>query len=256
MGIPEIFSLSGKKAIVTGAAKATGLCCGMAKALRGAGAEVALWDVSPEVHSLCGFLGGAESGFFAVQADLRDAGAAKDGFAEALALLGGRLDILVNGAGVQHRCDAIDFPMDKWGFVLDINLSAVFYMSQLAAKHMTASGGGKIINVASMTSFVASRRVPAYAASKGGVMQLTKALSNEWAPLGINVNAIAPGYMETDLTADMIDTEQGRRHTERIPMGRWGKPDDLAGVTVFLASRASDYISGAVIPVDGGYLGA
>jgi len=107
-----------------------------------------------------------------------------------------------------------------------------------------------------MTSFVASRRIPAYAASKGGVMQLTKALSNEWASQGVNVNAIAPGYMATELTANMINTEQGRQHTLRIPMGRWGTPEDLAGAVVFLASRASDYISGAILPVDGGYLGA
>ena len=132
----------------------------------------------------------------------------------------------------------------------------MFFMCQLAAKVMEPQGRGKIINIASMTSYVASRRVVAYAASKGGVMQLTKALSNEWAKLGINVNAIAPGYMDTELTADMINTEQGKAHTARIPMGRWGKPKDLEGVTVFLASAASDYISGAIIPVDGGYLGA
>ena len=251
----NIFTLSGKNAIVTGAARTTGLCFGMAKALHDAGAKVALWDALPDVFNLCESLGGAGAGYYAVQADLRSPESMEQGFAQAVDLLGGRLDILLNGAGVQHRCDAVDFPQDKWELILDVNLTAVFRLSQIAAKHMIANGGGKIINVASMTSFVASRRIPAYSASKGGVMQLTKALSNEWAPLGINVNAIAPGYMATEMTADMINTEQGRQHTARIAMGRWGTPDDLAGPVVFLASAASDYISGAIIPVDGGYLG-
>lgn len=252
----ELFSLEGKNAIVTGAAKKTGLCYGMAKALHDAGASVVLWDVSEAVFGLCEELGGSDARYYAVQADLRDHAAMKKGMEEALSLLGGKLDILLNGAGLQYRCDALDFPPDRWDLILDVNLSAVFYMSQLAASHMIPAGGGKIINVASMTSFVASRRIPAYAASKGGVMQLTKALSNEWAEKGVNVNAIAPGYMQTELTANMIHTEQGRQHTLRIPMNRWGKPEDLAGAVVFLASRASDYISGAILPVDGGYLGA
>ena len=252
----EIFSLSGKKAIVTGAAKTSGLCYGMAKALHDAGAHVVLWDVLPDVHVLCDSLGGAKEGYDAVQADLRDPKAIESGFSKAVELLGGRVDILLNGAGLQHRCDAIDFPAYKCALILDINLSAVFYMSQLAARHMMEFGSGKIINIASMTSYVASRRIPAYAASKGGIMQLTKALSNEWASSGIHVNAIAPGYMKTELTENMINTEIGRRHTERIPMGRWGTPEDLAGAVIFLASAASDYVSGAIIPVDGGYLGA
>lgn len=250
------FSLEGKNAIVTGAAKTSGLCYGMAKSLNDAGAKVVLIDVSEDVFSLVKTLGGAENRFYAVQADLCNQDSMKRGFDEALELLGGRLDILLNGAGIQYRCDAIDFPFDRWEKIIDINLNAVFAMSQLAVKAMTQNGGGKIINIASMTSFVASKRIPAYAASKGGVMQLTKALSNEWCSLGINVNAIAPGYMDTELTANMINTEQGKAHTARIPAGRWGKPDDLCGVIVFLASAASDYISGAIIPVDGGYLGA
>ena len=250
------FSLEGKKAIVTGASKTSGLCYGMAKALHDAGAEVVLMDVSENVFSLAEMLGGADNRYYAVQADLCDQNSLKQGFDKALELLEGRLDILLNGAGIQYRCDAIDFPMDMWEKVISVNLNALFAMCQLAAKAMIPNGCGKIINIASMTSFCASKRIPAYAASKGGVMQVTKALSNEWAGLGINVNAIAPGYMDTELTANMIDTEQGRAHTSRIPAGRWGKPEDLCGVTVFLASAASDYISGAIIPVDGGYLGA
>jgi 2-deoxy-D-gluconate 3-dehydrogenase len=228
----------------------------MATALHGAGAKVVLMDVASDVHNLAKSLGGAENNYYAVQADITQKASREEAIAKSLELLGGRLDILLNGAGIQFRCDAIEFPEDKFKSVIDINLTSLFFMCQDAGKIMIKQGGGKIINIASMTSFAASRRIIAYSASKGGVMQLTKALSNEWAGLGINVNAIAPGYMETELTANMINTEQGKAHTARIPMGRWGKPDDLQGTTVFLASAASDYISGAIIPVDGGYLGA
>ncbi len=247
--------LAGKKAIVTGAAKTTGLCCGMATSLHDAGAEVVLFDVAKEVYDLCESLGGEKAGYHAVQADLRDHESMEAGFKKAVELLGGRLDILLNGAGLQYRCDAIDFPAEKWDLVMDVNISAVFFMSQLAARVMKEQGGGKIINIASMCSFVASKRIPAYSASKGAVMQLTKALSNEWASMGINVNAIAPGYMATELTAGMLESDLGKMHMTRIPMGRWGKGSDLGGAIVFLASHASDYISGAVLPVDGGYLG-
>lgn len=250
------FSLEGKGAIVTGAAKTSGLCYGMAKALHDAGAKVVIMDISEEVYHLANTLGGDKNNYFAVQANLCDEESRSQGFEKAVKLLGGKLDILLNGAGIQYRCDAIDFPLDRWDKIIQINLSAQFAMCQLAAKAMIPNGHGKIINIASMTSFVASKRIPAYAASKGGIMQMTKALSNEWCGLGINVNAIAPGYMATELTKDMINTETGRNHTARIPAGRWGKPEDLGGATVFLASDASDYISGAIIPVDGGYLGA
>ena len=147
--------------------------------------------------------------------------------------------------------------MEEWERILRINLSAAFQMSQLAARTMLANGGGRIINVASMTSFFGSVMIPAYAASKGGIAQLTKACSNEWASRGITVNAIAPGYMETKLTSDMKEKNPGQYEevTARIPMHRWGKAEDLRGITVFLASEAAAYISGAVIPVDGGYLG-
>jgi len=256
MSIPDLFSLAGKTAVVTGAAKTSGLCYGMAVALNGAGAKVVLMDMSADVHNLASSLGGPESGYYSVQADITQSASRKEAMSKSLELLGGRLDILLNGAGIQFRCDAIEFPEDKFKSVIDINLSSLFFMCQEAAGVMMKQGSGKIINIASMTSFMASRRIIAYSASKGGVMQLTKALSNEWASQGINVNAIAPGYMDTELTANMINTEQGKAHTARIPMGRWGKPDDLQGVTVFLASAASDYISGAIIPVDGGYLGA
>jgi len=252
----DYFSLEGKTAIVTGAGSAGGLCFAMAAALRAAGAKVVIWDVTQTLHEFVEGLGGEAAGYYAVRGDLTDAAEREKGFADALEKLGGRLDILVNGAGIQYREAAADFPADRWEKIIDVNLSSLFFLSQLAGRHMIANGSGKIINVASMTSFVASRLIVAYAASKGGVAQMTKALSNEWAGKGVNVNAIAPGYMITELTKNLVDTEQGQMHTRRIPAGRWGTGEDLKGTIVFLASRASDYVDGAIIPVDGGYLGA
>lgn len=167
------------------------------------------------------------------------------------------MDILLNGAGIQFRAPAVEFPHDRWEKIVAINMNAVFYLSQLAGKTMLEQKYGKIINIASMTSFFASVLIPAYSASKAGVAQITKALSNEWASQGVNVNAIAPGYMATELTANMkeVNPKQYDEITSRIPMGRWGKMEDLQGLTVFLASDASAYISGAVIPVDGGFMG-
>ena len=256
MNIENMFSLEGKTAIVTGAAKTTGLCYGMAEALHDAGAKVVLMDISQEVFELAKSLGGEENRYYAVQADIVNKESREAGFSKAVEILGGHLDILLNGAGIQYRADAIEFPEEKWEQVININLTSLFYLCQLAGAIMIKQGSGKIINIASMTSFVASKRIPAYAASKGGVAQVTKALSNEWAQYGLNVNAIAPGYMATELTKDMMDTEQGRGHTARIPAGRWGTPEDLQGTVVFLAAKASDYLSGVVLPVDGGYLGA
>ena len=255
MPILDAFSLEGKNALVTGVSNDAGLCYSMAIALREAGAKVALLDISPDVHSLAESLGGAENGYYAIQCDLCDEDSLEAAFARALSLFGGALDILLNGAGLQFRNEALTFPADKWRGIIDVNLSAMFFACQAAAKVMIPRGKGKIINIASLTSFFGSRNIPAYVASKGGVMQLTKALSNEWAPLGINVNAIAPGYMKTKLTESLIDTDLGRTHTSRIPAGRWGEGRDLMGVVVFLAGDASAYISGAIIPVDGGYAG-
>ena len=249
------FSLGGKVAMVTGAGRTTGLCYGMAKALQEAGAKVILCDISEGVFALRDYMGGEAAGVYAVQTNLCDKEKLEDAFAEAVKLAGGRIHILLNGAGIQYRSPVLEFPLEKWDQIISVNLSAMFYISQVAARHMAEMGGGKIINIASMTSYMGSKNIAAYSASKGGVMQLTKALSNELASKGICVNAIAPGYMETLLTADMMNSDLGRQHTARIPMGRWGKPEDLGGPVVFLASEASDYITGAIIPVDGGYLG-
>ena len=249
------FSLEGKKAIVTGGAK--GLCNGMAQALHDAGAEVVLLDILDIVEESARKMGETGAPVHAVKGDLSKPETLQAVYDECLEKLGGRLDILLNGAGIQFRAPAVDFPQARWEKILDINLSAVFYMSQLAGRTMLKQGYGKIINVASMCSFFGSVLIPAYTASKSGVAGITKALSNEWAAHGINVNAIAPGYMATELTANMkeVNPKGYAEITGRIPMGRWGLPEDLGGVAVFLASEAADYISGAIIPVDGGYLG-
>lgn len=251
----EQFSLKGKKAIVTGGAK--GLCNGMAQALHEAGAEVVLLDILDAVDESAKVMGSTGAPVHAVKGDLSKPETLEAVYGQCLDKLGGRLDILLNGAGIQYRCPAVDFPADKWQKILDINLSAVFYMSQLAGRTMLEQKYGRIINVASMTVYFASVLIPAYSASKAGVAQLTKALSNEWAAGGVTVNAIAPGYMATELTANMKDVnpKQYEEITSRIPMGRWGKMEDLQGTAVFLASDAASYLSGAVIPVDGGFMG-
>lgn len=168
----------------------------------------------------------------------------------------GRIDILVNNAGTIRRAPAAEYSWEDWNAVIETNLSSVFRLSQLAGRHMLAQGSGKIINIASLLTFQGGITVPSYAAAKGGVGQLTKALANEWASRGVNVNAIAPGYMETDnTTALRADPERSRQILERIPAGRWGTPADVGGVAVFLASRASDYMHGHVVVVDGGWMG-
>ncbi|WP_373215236.1 SDR family NAD(P)-dependent oxidoreductase [Ruminococcus sp. 5_1_39BFAA] len=249
------FTLDRKKALVTGGG--SGLCKGIAEGLHEAGAEVVLLGSSSKAFDAAREMGQSGPSVYGVQADLQDKNQIEAGYQKALEYLDGRLDILVNGAGIQYRCDALDFPAEQWEKIIRINLSAVFYMSQLAAAKMKKQGGGKIINIASMTSFFGSVRIPAYTASKGAVAQLTKALSNEWACYGICVNAIAPGYMATALTAELKEKNPGqyKEISSRIPMGRWGTAEDLKGISVFLASEESNYITGAVIPVDGGYLG-
>lgn len=252
----QLFDIAGKKAIVTGGAR--GLGYSMAKGLHEAGAEVALIATNKErLRQAAEKIGEKGAKVSYVAGDLSKQENIEGIFQEALEKLDGRLDILVNNAGIQYRCKAENFPIEKWNSIIDINLNAVFALSQLAGRVMIPQGRGKIINIASMTSFFGSEMVPAYAASKGGVMQLTKALSNEWMQYGINVNAIAPGYMETVLTADMKEKNpvQYEEVTRRIPAHRWGKGEDLWGTVLFLSSEASDYVSGAIIPVDGGYLG-
>jgi 2-deoxy-D-gluconate 3-dehydrogenase len=226
------------------------------EALAEAGAKTVVIDVAEKVFEICEKFRGAGLDVSALRADVGDRAQIRTSFEKALEILGGRIDILVNSAGIQRRHRSEVFPEADWDAVIAINLAATFFYCQLAANVMIPNGGGKIINIASMQSFFGGITIPAYAASKGGVSQLTKALSNDWAAKGICVNAIAPGYMDTQLNVALIaDPVRNAEAISRIPMKRWGKGADLKGLVVFLASSASDYVSGTVIPVDGGYLG-
>ncbi len=249
----EAFKLTGKNAIVTGAG--AGLGNSNAAGLAEAGAMVALIDIRPDIGEIAAGMSGNGKELVGVRADLMNREDLRRGFEECLGLLGG-VDILVNNAGMQVRGRAEDIPLCDWDRLMELNVTSLFEMSQLAAREMFKKGYGKIINVASMLSFFGGLNCSPYAASKGAVAKLTKAFSNEWAGSGSNVNAIAPGYMDTALnTSLMADEERYREITLRIPAHRWGQPEDLTGTVVYLASRASDYVSGAVIPIDGGYLG-
>lgn len=247
--------LKGKKAIVTGAAQ--GLSCGMAEGLMEAGAEVCIMDVNPKAVEVANNFVSKGYKCHAVVGDLGNDETREDTFNKAVETLGGHLDIIVNGAGVQRRHKSEEFPMEDWDFVMNINTRSVFAMCQLAGRtFIKQNSRGKIINIASMLSFFGGYTVPAYAASKGAVAQLTKALCNEWAEKEINVNALAPGYMATEMNTALLDPSNPRYEsiTSRIPNKTWGTPEDMKGPVVWLASDASDYINGAIIPVDGGYL--
>lgn len=249
----DLFDISGKKAIVTGGTR--GLGHGMAEALLEAGCETVIIGSSDRVFQEAEAFCQKRYRCKGVKADLRSREENYRAFREAVELLGGGLDILVTAAGIQRRHSAEEFPMDEWDEVLNINLNSVWIMNQEAGKIMLKQGAGKIINVASMASFFGCQTVPAYAAAKGGVAQLTKELTNDWHRRGICVNAVAPGYMATDLnTALLANQERSEQILARIPAGRWGTEEDMKGITIFLASHASDYMSGAIIPVDGGYL--
>ncbi len=248
----EIFSLKGKVALFTGGSR--GLGKAMAIGLAKAGADVAVvgrtadQDVIDQITA-CGVRGK----FF--EFDLEKVDAIPD-LVKNVKNEFGHIDILVNNAGVQKRHKAAEFPKADWDFVLNVNMSAVFFLCQEVGKLMLAQGHGKIINIASLLSFQGGITVPAYAASKGAVAQFTKALSNEWASQGINVNCIAPGYMDTEMNvALMADQTRSQQIMTRIPAGRWGKPEDMVGAAIYLASGASDYVNGSTIVVDGGWMG-
>ncbi|MGB4588567.1 MAG: SDR family oxidoreductase [Clostridiaceae bacterium] len=247
--------LTGKKAIVTGGAQ--GLSYGMAEGLMEAGAEVCILDINKNTHEVAKAFESRGYICHSVISNLGEDSSLMQGFTEAVEKLGNHLDILVNGAGVQRRYKSEEFPLEDWAYVININLNAVFKLCQLAGQqYLKQESGGKIINIASMLSYFGGYTVAAYAASKGGVAQLTKALCNEWACKGINVNALAPGYMDTEMNSALTDLSNPRYQeiTDRIPAHQWGTPEDMKGPCVFLASSASDYLSGAIIPVDGGYL--
>ncbi|MBN2304444.1 MAG: 2-dehydro-3-deoxy-D-gluconate 5-dehydrogenase KduD [Anaerolineae bacterium] len=251
----DAFKLDGKVALVTGATR--GLGQAMAAGLAEAGADVAGLDRDEMDFSETRQLVEAQGRrFMPIACDLR-----ASSVADLNTIVGnvvselGRLDILVNNAGIIRRAPALEYSEEDWDAVLDINLKAVFFLTQAAARVMVKQGGGKVINVASMLSFQGGILVPSYTASKSAVAGITRALANEWADKNINVNAIAPGYMATDNTAPLrADPNRNSAILARIPAGRWGVPDDLKGTAVFLAAAASDYLHGAIIPVDGAWL--
>ena len=249
MGGP--FSLDGLVALVTGGN--AGLGQAIAVALASAGADIAIVGRASgaETESL---VRGAGRRCHSISADLSSTRPIQEIVAETLGALGA-IDVLVNNAGTIRRADAIDFTERDWDEVMNVNLKSAFFLSQAAARHMFEKGRGKIINIASMLSFQGGIRVPSYTASKSGLAGITRLLANEWAAKGVNVNAIAPGYMATANTAPLRgDPKRSAEILARIPAGRWGEPSDLGGAAVFLASRASDYVHGAILPVDGGWL--
>jgi len=249
----NLFRLDGQKALVTGASK--GIGAAIAVALAEAGADVACHGNSNAPGETADRVRALGRQALAVQADLGQRDSAKTLVGDVLGQFE-RIDILVNNAGTIRRAPAVDFSEADWDAVIDVNLNSLFRLCQLAGRGMLERGRGKIVNIASLLSFQGGITVPAYAASKGAVAQLTKALSNEWAGKGVNVNAIAPGYIRTDNTAALqADATRNRQITERIPAGRWGETSDVTGAAIFLTSRASDYVSGHLLVVDGGWLG-
>lgn len=251
--ILDKFKLDGKTALVTGAA--TGIGRAIATALAEAGADVACHcrtegDAAETIAAI------EQMGRRAVSiaGDLAEKETPALIVADVIGIFGG-IDILINNAGMIRRSPAVDFSEDDWAAVIEVNLSSVFRMSQAAGRHMIEKGRGKIVNIASLLSFQGGITVPAYTASKSGVAGLTKALANEWARHNVNVNAIAPGYIDTKNTSALrADETRNRQILERIPAGRWGTPDDIAGTAVFLSSAASDYLQGHIVVVDGGWM--
>jgi len=248
----NIFDISSNTAIVTGGSR--GLGKAIAKGLHDAGVEVVIMGTNERVLETAKELYIDGPPVYGIIADFSNLDSVKVAFNMAISKLGS-LDILVNNAGMQIRHPAVKFPIDDWQKVLNVNLSAIFIMSKMAGELMIAQKNGKIINMASLLSFQGGITVPAYAASKGGIVQLTKALANEWAKDGINVNAIAPGYMDTDnIAALKVDETRNKQILERIPAGRYGLPEDIVGAVIYLASDAGKYVNGTVLTVDGGWM--
>ena len=249
----EKFSVAGKKCIVTGGAQ--GLSRGMAEGLLENGAEVVLMDLQAEKlqkvvdeYNAIGYKAYAVSGNLSQKSEIDRM------FDEAMQYLGGELDVMIPAAGIQRRYEPWEFPEEQWRLVIDVDLNHVWFMCQKAIQVMKDRDTvGKIINIASMNSYFGGTTVPAYSAAKGAIVSLTRSIASDCADHSICCNAIAPGYMDTEMCANMTQ-ERKDECTKRIPAGRWGLPEDMKGPVVFLASAASDYLNGALIPVDGGYL--
>lgn len=251
--LEELFGLKGKKAVVTGGGRGIGRS--ITEALCMAGAEVTIIGSSNKTPLIAEEM--SKNGYIVhgVTGDLSITDEIESIFNKAIEMLDGDIDIMVNNAAIQKRYPAEKFPLQEWQRIINVNLTATAILCQLAGRKMIDKGYGKIINMASMTSFFGSYHIMAYAASKGGVAQLTKALSNEWSRYGINVNAIAPGGFRTQMTEALRrDRETEKSVLERTPAGRWGEPEDLIGTVIYLSSKASDYVCGVILPVDGGYL--
>lgn len=248
-----MFDLCGRKAIVTGGRE--GLGRAIAEAYARMGAEVVIIDRAEDTESFAKTLTNKSVSCRGVTADLLDRTALDHAFDESFEKLGGVVDILVNSAGIRFSAPAEQHPIGEWDRLIAINLTAVFLMCQHAGRAMLTRGKGSIINMASIRSFSGSYDAVAYGTSKGGIAQLTKSLSNEWAGRGVRVNAIAPGFMLTNLAASIVhDSVASNAAVDRIPAGRWGTPQDLVGLAVLLASDSASYITGAIIPCDGGFL--
>ncbi|GED16658.1 SDR family NAD(P)-dependent oxidoreductase [Aneurinibacillus migulanus] len=249
-----MFELKGRKGIITGAVQ--GLGYAMAKGLHDAGVELVILDISEKVEEVAEAMASGGSKVHAVKVNLLDRHDLQIGFNKALDHLGGELDILINNAGIHDPKPALDLKMESFDRIIEVNIAAVFQLCRLAGEVMIQRGSGKIINIASVLSYFGGYNAAAYSTSKGAIAQLTKSLSNEWAGSGVNVNAIAPGYFETSLNAFIMQDEaRFSQLVARIPAGRFGKPEELVGTVRFLASSASDYLNGVLIPVDGGFLG-
>lgn len=249
----DLFRLDGKVALVTGAA--AGIGAAIAEALAEHGADVACHGNTRPADTTAAAIKSRGRKAAAVSGDLSDRATPARLVAEVLERFG-RIDILINNAGMIRRSPAVEHSDADWDAVLNVNLTSVFSLCKLTGKHLLEQGSGKIVNIASLLSFQGGVNVPGYAAAKGGLAQLTRALANEWAGRGVNVNAIAPGYIETENTLALRqNAERFRQISERIPAGRWGTPRDLAGAAVYLCTPASDYVHGHILTVDGGWMG-
>lgn len=247
------WKLKGKHALITGGSRGIGnrLAC----ALHDEGVEITIFYNHTDVSELVPKMQGKGAPVHAIQCNMEDRGSIARAVEKARELLDDRIDILINAAGINRRYYLEEFPVEEWDRVINVDLNAVVYCTQLVGKCMLRSGYGKIINLASMNSFVAAQRVGAYVAAKGAIAQITKAFANEWGSRGVRCNAIAPGYISTDMTAALQENEAAYQEIlKKIPLGRWGTPDDLVGPVLLLASEASDYMNGSIVPIDGGYL--